>query len=126
MTRISLLCLLTTMTLGAAGTTAVDSAAAGADFDGAWNVRIMTDRGVCESIHNLNVDIRDGALAYADPATLQLHGHVSSDGAVQVHVIAGGQSANGTGHLTTHSGSGTWRGASANGTCTGHWSAERI
>jgi hypothetical protein len=123
--RTSLLCLLTVMSLAVAGKTGIETARAGAAFDGAWTVKIMTDRGVCESIHRLNVDIHDGALAYSDPQTLQLHGHVSNDGAVQVHVVTGGQSANGTGHLTSNSGSGTWRGAGTSGACTGHWMAER-
>lgn len=125
MKRILMLCLLTVMSLGVAGQTAIESARAAATFDGAWTVMIMTQRGTCDSVHRLSIDIRDGALEYSGSA-LELHGRVNNDGAVQVRVAAGGQNASGTGHLTTHSGSGTWQGAGTFGNCAGRWSAERI
>ncbi len=125
MKRISLLCLLTIMSFGVAGQTGIETARAGAAFDGAWTVMIMTQRGTCDSVQRLSIDIRDGAFEYSG-SSLELHGRVSNDGAVQVRVAAGGQNANGTGHLTFHSGSGTWHGAGTSGNCTGRWSAERI
>ncbi len=125
MRRILLLCLFTVMSLAVAGQTAIETASASAAFDGSWTVIIMTERGDCNNVPGLNVDIRDGTLAYSGSFSLELHGRVSNDGAVQVRVAAAGQSANATGRLSTRFGGGTWHGAGTGGACAGRWSAER-
>jgi hypothetical protein len=42
----------------------ISNARANTSFDGAWNVQITMDRGNCEPINRLTVDILDGALQH--------------------------------------------------------------
>lgn len=120
-----LYCLTTIALLAIASGTAIDSAAARSAFDGMWNVTISTERGACERGRNLNIEIRDGALIYSGPGSVDVKGHVTKSGQVQVHVASGAQNASGTGRLSTATGSGTWRGSGESGGCAGRWSAQK-
>ena len=53
-------------------------------FDGAWSVLITMDRGNCDPIDRLGVDIRDGALQYAGDSAVSIRGQVVGDGRVRV------------------------------------------
>jgi len=94
-------------------------------FDGNWSVLIVTDRGQCDSAYRYGLVIRNGQVIYEGDASVNVAGRVSGNGAVNVRVSAGSQSANGTGRLSSAQGGGTWRGNGSSGTCSGTWSAER-
>ena len=103
--------------------TAADTAYARTSFDGPWNVQITTQRGACDSGSSFGVQIRDGAVfGYGG---FDVRGRVAGNGAVQVRVSSGDQSASGSGRLSATSGGGTWRGAGSRGTCSGRWFASR-
>ena len=106
-----------------AATIAAVPAQARTSFDGPWSVVIMTQSGACDSGSGFAVQIRDGAvLGYGG---FDVRGHVAGNGAVQVQVSSGDQSASGSGRLSRSSGGGSWRGVGSRGVCTGHWTASR-
>ena len=92
-------------------------------FDGNWSVQIMTQRGACSTGVRFGVDIRKGV--FYSSGSFDIRGSVSGNGATRVRVSAGGQSASASGRLFGNSGSGTWRGVSSDGPCSGSWSASR-
>jgi hypothetical protein len=94
-------------------------------FDGNWSVLIVTDSGQCDPAYRYGLVIRNGQVIYEGDASVNVAGRVSGNGAVNVRVSAGSQSANGTGRLSSVQGGGTWRGNGSSGTCSGRWSAER-
>jgi hypothetical protein len=93
-------------------------------FDGNWSVLIVTDAGNCDRAYRYALRISNGLITYPDQ-TVAVSGHVDGGGRVRVNVSAGGQHANGSGHLSGSSGSGRWSGASSTSSCSGHWEAER-
>jgi hypothetical protein len=106
-----------------AGASAADSAYARSSFDGPWTVQIMTERGACDSGSSFGLEIRDGAVrGYGG---FDVRGRVAGNGAVQVRVSSGDQSASGSGRLSGASGGGTWRGVGSRGVCSGRWAASR-
>jgi hypothetical protein len=92
-------------------------------FDGSWSVQIATLRGACPSGVGFAVDVRDGVVSAA--GLLSVSGNVTANGVTRVRIASGNQSASGTGRLSGNSGSGTWQGVSAQGVCSGRWSATR-
>ena len=93
-------------------------------FDGNWSVLIVTDSGSCDRAYRYALQIADGRVFYDDPS-FNVSGHVDMRGNVSVGVSAGGQSANGSGHLSGDYGDGRWSGRSSTSACSGHWEAER-
>jgi hypothetical protein len=93
-------------------------------YDGNWSVLIVTDSGTCDRAYRYALRIADGRVFYDDP-TFNVSGHVDARGNVSVGVSAGGQSANGSGHLSGDYGDGHWSGRSSTSACSGHWEAER-
>jgi hypothetical protein len=93
-------------------------------FDGNWSVLIVTDSGSCDRAYRYALKIADGRVFYDDPS-FNVSGHVDARGNVSVGVSAGGQSANGSGHLSGNYGDGRWTGRSSTSACSGHWEAER-
>jgi hypothetical protein len=93
-------------------------------FDGNWSVLIVTDSGSCDRAYRYALKIADGRVFYDDPS-FNVSGHVDARGNVSVGVSAGGQSANGSGHLSGNYGDGHWSGRSSSSACSGHWEAER-
>ena len=85
-------------------------AAARANFDGNWSVLIVTDSGPCNRAYRYGVAIRSGSVIYEGNAPVNVAGRVGRNGAVNVRVWAGSQSANGSGRLAGNSGRGSWRG----------------
>ena len=95
-----------------------------AAYDGNWSVLIVTDSGTCDRAYRYALRIADGRVYYNDPS-FNVSGHVDARGNVSVGVSAGGQSANGIGHLSGDYGDGRWSGRSSTSACSGHWEAER-
>jgi hypothetical protein len=103
---------------------AIGTAHAATSFDGPWSVVITTDRGTCDPVNRLSIDIRDGILQYSGSAVL-IRGRVANSGLVHVSVSRDNLRASGSGRLSGNSGTGTWRGSNSAAFCTGRWSAER-
>jgi hypothetical protein len=91
-------------------------------FDGNWSVEIITSRGACSSDVRFNIEVRDGAVFATG---LDVRGKVAANGATQVRIASGNQSASGSGRLAGNSGAGTWQGVGSQGACAGKWSAIR-
>ena len=98
-------------------------AAGKANFDGAWSVLIVTQKGTCDRAYRYPVKIANGSVNYAGTASFDVNGKVGANGAVTVTVSKGSQSAKGAGQLSGNSGSGRWTAGS--GECSGSWTAER-
>ena len=98
-------------------------AAGKANFDGAWSVLIVTQKGTCARAYRYPVQIQNGTVGYAGSASFTVSGKVGDAGAITVTVARGSQSATGTGRMSATDGSGTWTAAS--GECSGTWTAER-
>jgi hypothetical protein len=106
----------------AAGSAGAVSAAT--PYDGRWSVVIQTTRGNCDQAYRYRLNIVNGNVTYDGSGGFDVRGQVGTSGAVHVRVSSGKSFADGSGHLSNRSGSGTWRGA-GNGTCSGNWVAER-
>lgn len=116
------------VTLAAAIAVAAFAAAPSADaasFDGPWSVVVITKSGPCDQSYRYGVMIRGGSVSYLGGGAVNVSGRVSSSGRVSVNVSTGGQSAAGSGRLSSSHGGGTWRGQGAQGSCSGVWSATR-
>src|ERR1700728_3807242 len=100
---------------------AVTTPAAAASFDGAWNVQIASPNSSCGSGTSVSIGISNGQVASND-AMMTASGRVADAGSIRVTLTSGMKRAVGSGHLTTTSGSGTWRGP----LCSGTWTAQRI
>ena len=98
-------------------------AAAKPNFDGAWSVLIVTQKGTCDRAYRYPVQIQNGTVGYAGSASFTVSGKVGDAGAITVTVARGDKSATGTGRMSGTDGSGTWTAAS--GECSGTWTAER-
>jgi hypothetical protein len=93
-------------------------------YDGRWSVVIQTSRGNCDQAYRYGLNIVNGNVTYAGGGGFNVRGRVGAGGAVHVRVSSGASYADGSGRLSTSSGSGTWRGV-GNGICSGSWFAER-
>lgn len=93
-------------------------------FNGTWSVLIVTDKGRCDRAYRYPVRISNGQITYAGHVDFQANGRVEKNGAVQVTVSRGRQSASGFGRLVGQSGSGTWSGFGKS-SCSGTWTAEK-
>lgn len=113
------------LTAAALVPTYAPAAAAGARFDGNWNVLIVTSSGPCDRSYRFGLSIRNGDIFYNGSAPVNLQGRVSGNGSVRVQVSAGAQSANGAGRLSREHGGGQWRGTGSSGPCIGSWTAQR-
>ena len=98
-------------------------AAGKANFDGAWSVLIVTQKGTCDRAYRYPVKISNGSVGYAGDAAFNVSGKVGDNGAVTVTVSRGNQSARGQGKLSATDGSGMW--TAGTGECSGTWTAER-
>ena len=108
----------------AAATVPTQSAPAGKpNFDGAWSVLIVTEKGTCDRAYRYPIKIANGTVDYAGTASFTVTGKVGASGAVTVTVARGNQSANGSGRLSPNGGTGSW--VAGSGECSGTWTAER-
>jgi hypothetical protein len=114
---------LTAALLAAAIVPASPAPAGKPNFDGAWSVLIVTEKGTCDRAYRYPIKIENGTVDYAGTASFTVTGKVGTNGAVTVTVSRGNQRANGSGRLSLSDGSGRWQ--TASGECSGSWSAEK-
>ena len=109
--------------LAASAIPAAPAPAGKPNFDGAWSVLIVTEKGTCDRAYRYPVKIDNGTVGYAGDASFTVSGRVQPTGDVTVRVARGNQSANGSGRLSPTGGTGMW--TAATGECSGTWTAER-
>lgn len=95
--------------------------AAASTFDGAWNVRIASNRPSCGGGASVSIGITNGQVASTN-AMVTASGRVAEAGNISVSLKSGFKSAVGSGRLSATSGSGTWHGD----LCSGTWTAQRM
>ncbi|MEH2511503.1 hypothetical protein V1291_002857 [Nitrobacteraceae bacterium AZCC 1564] len=100
-------------------------ARAGATFDGAWKVTIITQSGNCDPAYSYPVKVVDGRISYSGDGSFDISGRVGEAGAVSVAIARGDQKASASGKLSGNSGFGHWSGKSASTVCSGRWEATR-
>jgi len=111
------------LTSGLALTCIATSASAAVD-DGSWDIVFYTGSGACDPTYQSGAQIRDGII-FSEAGGVNVNGRVSPKGVVRVSVSAGGQSASGSGRLSSNYGGGLWRGQGNRGKCSGTWAAQR-
>ena len=99
---------------------ATPAVASSAPFDGSWSVKIVTQKGTCDSGASVPIRVTNGAIA-SDLSIVKASGQVSDNGNLTVKVGHGLENASGVGKLSDNSGSGTWKG----GLCSGTWTASK-
>jgi hypothetical protein len=109
----------------AAAIALIGGARAGAAFDGAWKVTIITQAGNCDPAYSYPVKVVDGRISYSGDGSFDISGRVGEAGAVSVAIGRGDQKASASGRLSGNSGSGQWSGKSATTACSGRWEATR-
>jgi hypothetical protein len=92
-------------------------ALARSDYDGVWNVTVVTRTGSCEPTTHYPLTVADGKVSGA----ADLSGSVGPSGMVKASL----KGAFANGHLSGNAGSGKWNGASAGMPCSGRWTATR-
>ena len=102
----------------AALTTGGANASAQSQYDGLWNVTIVTKTGTCEPSARYPLTVTDGKVSAPGAA---ISGSVGREGTVRVSIGA----AFANGQLSGNSGSGKWNGASGGVPCSGRWEASR-
>lgn len=113
-------------TIAAAALTQATYVRAATKYDGAWSIVIVTRTGPCNQAYRFNGQIQNGIIYYSGGGPITFNGRVRSNGAARVRVSGGSNYAVANGRLTSGRGSGTWRGQSSDGYCTGTWSATRV
>jgi hypothetical protein len=106
----------------ALGTSQTPAASA---YDGQWSVLIITEAGTCDRAYRYPVRVVNGVLSYEGEAGVEISGRVDPSGRIKATVQRGEQSANGSGRLSSSSGTGTWKGKSSTTACAGRWEAEK-
>jgi hypothetical protein len=99
---------------------ATPAAALSEPFDGSRSVKILTQKGTCDSGATVPIRVTNGSIA-SDLSVVKVSGQVASNGTLSVNVGHGLEHADGVGRLTDTSGSGTWKG----GMCSGTWTASK-
>jgi hypothetical protein len=87
------------------------------DYDGIWNVTVITKTGSCQPTTNYPLVVTDGNMSGA----ADLSGSVGRNGVVKASL----RGAFANGHLSGNAGSGRWNAASAGMPCSGRWMATR-
>ena len=106
-------------------TLAAQQTPAASNFDGQWSVLIITENGTCDRAYRYPVKVEKGVLSYEGEAGVAISGRVDASGKLNATVQRGEQSANGSGKLSSSTGSGKWTGKSSTSACTGRWEAEK-
>jgi hypothetical protein len=106
-----ILLVLSAMTLFAA------PAIAQTDYDGVWNVTVITGTGSCQPTTSYPLVVADGSVSGA----ADLSGSVGRNGVVRASL----RGAFANGQLHGNAGSGRWNSASAGMPCSGRWMATR-
>jgi hypothetical protein len=105
------------LVLSATAMSFADPAFARSDYDGVWNVTVVTRTGSCEPTTRYPLMVADGKVSGA----ADLSGSVGPGGVVRASL----RGAFANGQLSGNAGSGKWNGASAGMPCSGRWSATR-
>jgi hypothetical protein len=92
-------------------------AIARSDYDGTWNVTVVTRTGSCQPTTHYPLVVADGKVSGA----ADLSGSVGVGGAVRASL----KGAFANGQLSGNAGSGRWNGASAGAPCSGRWTATK-
>jgi hypothetical protein len=87
------------------------------DYDGVWNVTVVTRTGSCQPTTHYPLTVADGKVSGA----ADLSGSVAPSGVVRASL----RGAFANGQLSGNAGSGRWNGASAGAPCSGRWTAVR-
>jgi hypothetical protein len=87
------------------------------DYDGAWNVTVITRTGSCQPTTSYPLVVADGNVSGA----ADLSGSVGRNGMVRASL----RGAHANGQLSGNAGSGRWNSASAGMPCSGRWTATR-
>jgi hypothetical protein len=87
------------------------------DYDGAWNVTVITKTGSCQPSTSYPLVVADGNVSGA----ADLSGSVGRNGMVRASL----RGAHANGQLSGNAGSGRWNSASAGMPCSGRWTATR-
>ncbi len=93
------------------------------NYDGIWSVVILTKPAFAIRPTAIRSASARGTCRTPAMRPVQITGKVGKNGALTVNVIAGNNTATGTGRLSGKTGSGSWSGG--NGACEGVWQAER-
>jgi hypothetical protein len=104
----------------AAAVISTTPALASTGYDGHWNVQISSNRPSCPSGASVTIAIENGQVA-SSGGMFNASGRVGDTGTISVVMSSGIKRANGLGHLSAASGSGTWHGD----LCSGTWTASR-
>lgn len=109
----------------AIGLSAAPTAAAfaGSNYDGAWSLVFVTQRGECDPSYSFGVNIAKGIVSH--PNLVRFTGRVSTNGLVHASVTVQDKYAAGSGRLTKSAGQGTWKGRSGTARCSGYWTAQK-
>src|SRR5215212_3069975 len=107
------------------GLVMASAAAAPADFNGRWAVRMVTESGICDRSYNYVIAVENGSVRYipqdSDPAP-SVSGSVSPAGSVALGIRKGIAFVNANGQLRGAGGGGTWR---LGVLCNGRWTAQK-
>lgn len=87
------------------------------EYDGVWNVTIITKTGSCQPTTSYPLVVIDGNVSGA----ADLSGSVGRNGMVRASL----RGAFANGHLSGKAGSGRWNAASTGMPCSGRWTATR-
>ncbi|HXW42973.1 MAG TPA: hypothetical protein VEK75_17320 [Xanthobacteraceae bacterium] len=112
-------------TVAASALTQATYVRAASKYDGAWSVVIVTRSGPCDASYRFSGQIVNGVIYYNGGGAVDFTGRVRSGGDAFVRVSSGASYAVAHGRMTVTHGSGTWRGQTSDGHCTGIWSATR-
>jgi hypothetical protein len=96
---------------------------AGTDFDGMYNVDVMTDVGGCDKLYHGVVTIQGGHVVSTGDVGATAFGLVDSEGTVSMQFRLHDDIAHVAGHVKGRKGQGTWSAPTPQ--CGGRWRAER-
>jgi hypothetical protein len=100
---------------------ALTAPAQAGDFDGTWNVSLVSSGGMCGSGSSSVLTVRNGSVRGGSGVSVS--GQVGPSGSVSLSLNKSGISGSASGRLSGTSGSGSWSVASLG--CSGHWTARR-
>jgi hypothetical protein len=102
--------------------------ATAAQFDGNWNMVLVTTNGHC-GVLKVGMAVNGGHISATSGKfvthKIALAGHISGSGATKINGVAGPRQAVGTGRFTRVKGGGKWNGTGPSGVCSGVWTAVR-
>ena len=96
---------------------------AGSQFDGIYNVEVMTDVGNCAKVQRGTVTIQGGHVQATSEAGATAFGLVDTEGTISMQFHDGEEVAHVAGHAKGIKATGTWSAPVSQ--CGGRWRAER-